>query len=90
VATLVISDAGKEMFKEASFGRRELTIKSANGHSYRSCERAIAMIASGEFPIAELSAPAYGLNEASKAIDAVEGLIDRAITFASVVPELRD
>jgi len=88
VATIVISDAGKETIREASFGRRELTIKSANGHSYRSCERALQMIASGEFPIAELSTPPYGLNQAGEAIDAVAGLIDRSITFTSVVPRL--
>jgi len=88
VATLVVSDAGKETFAEASFGRRELTIKSANGHSYASCERAIQMIASGDFPIAELSTEPYPLNQAAQAIDAVAGLIDRAITFASIVPEV--
>ena len=88
VATLVISDAGKESVSEASFGRRELTIKSANGHSYRSCERAIQMIASGEFPIGDLSVPPFGLNQASQAI-AVAGKVDRAITFASIVPEVR-
>jgi threonine dehydrogenase-like Zn-dependent dehydrogenase len=86
VATLVISDAGKETFREASFGRRELTIKSANGHSFRSCERAIAMIASGEFPIAELSSGPFSLHQASEAIDAVAGLSDRSITFTSIVP----
>jgi threonine dehydrogenase-like Zn-dependent dehydrogenase len=89
VATVVVSDAGKESLSEASFGRRELTIKSANGHSYRSCERAIQMIASGDFPIAELSTAPFGLNQASQAIDAVAGLIDRSITFTSIVPELR-
>jgi threonine dehydrogenase-like Zn-dependent dehydrogenase len=88
VATIVISDAGKEKLREASFGRRELTLKSANGHSFRSCERAIQMIASDEFPIAELSQPAYGLDQAQRAIDAVEGIVDRSITFVSIIPEL--
>lgn len=88
VATIVVSDAGKETFREASFGRRELTIKSSNGHSYASCERAIQMIASGEYPIAELSTPPYRLDQAREAIDAVAGLVDRSITFTSLVPEL--
>ena len=89
VATVVISDAGKEALSEASFGRRELTLKSSNGHSYRSCERAIAMIASGEVDVASLSTAPYGLNQAAEAIDAVAGLIDRAITFASIVPRVQ-
>src|SRR5262249_11137126 len=38
-ATVVVSNAGGEVLREASFGRRELTIRSANGHSYRSCEQ---------------------------------------------------
>ncbi|MBV8719169.1 MAG: alcohol dehydrogenase catalytic domain-containing protein [Chloroflexi bacterium] len=88
VATVVISDAGKESVSEASFGRRELTLKSSNGHSYRSCERAIDMIAAGEVDIAALSVPPYGLDQAATAIDAVAGLIDRSITFASIEPRL--
>jgi threonine dehydrogenase-like Zn-dependent dehydrogenase len=88
VATIVISDAGKETLSEASFGRRDLTIKSANGHSYTACEQAIAMIASGAVPIASLSTEPYALNQASEAIDAVAGLVDRSITFTSIVPKL--
>jgi threonine dehydrogenase-like Zn-dependent dehydrogenase len=88
IATIVISDAGNEILRESSFGRRELTIKSANGHSFRSCERALQMIASGEAPVAELSTPPFGLDRASEAIDAVEGLVDRSIVFASVVPRV--
>jgi threonine dehydrogenase-like Zn-dependent dehydrogenase len=88
IATLVISDAGNETLHEASFGRRELTIKSSNGHSYRSCEQALQLIASNSVPVAELSAPPFGLDQASEAIDAVEGVLDRSIVFASVVPEL--
>jgi threonine dehydrogenase-like Zn-dependent dehydrogenase len=88
VATMVISDAGKETLREASFGRRELTIKSANGHSYAACEQAIAMIASGLYPIAALSTEPYALNQASEAIDAVAGLVDRSITFTSIIPKL--
>ena len=88
VATIVISDAGQETLREASFGRRELTLRSANGHSFRSCQRALEMIASGEFPIETLSHPPYRLDQAALAIDAVEGLVDRSITFASIVPEL--
>jgi threonine dehydrogenase-like Zn-dependent dehydrogenase len=88
VATVVISDAGKESINEASFGRRELTLKSSNGHSYRSCERAIDMIASGEVDVEALSVPPYPLNRAAEAIDAVAGLIDRSITFASIVPRV--
>lgn len=88
VATVVISDAGKESINEASFGRRELTLKSSNGHSYRSCERAIDMIASGEVDVESLSVAPYPLSRAAEAIDAVAGLIDRSITFASIVPTL--
>jgi threonine dehydrogenase-like Zn-dependent dehydrogenase len=88
VATIVISDAGKETLREASFGRRELTIKSANGHSYAACEQAIAMIASGLFPIAALSTKPYSLNQAAEAIDAVAGVIDRSITFTSIIPTI--
>ena len=88
VATIVLSDAGDETIALKSFGRRELTIKSSNGHSYASVEAAISMIASGDYPIAELTAPPFTLDQASEAIDAVEGLVDRSITFATIVPRL--
>jgi threonine dehydrogenase-like Zn-dependent dehydrogenase len=88
VATIVLSDPGNESIELRSFGRRELTIKSSNGHSYESVERAIQMIASGDYPIAELTAPAYCLDQASEAIDAVAGLIDRSITFATILPKV--
>lgn len=88
IATMVISDAGKEMMPTFGFGRRELTVKFSNGHSYQSVERAIAMIASGEYPIEQLSTKPYPLSKASEAVDAVAGLIDRSITFASIVPTL--
>ena len=68
VATIVISDAGNETMRESSFGRRELTIKSSNGHSYRSCERALELIGSGEVLVAALSNPPFGLDHASDAI----------------------
>jgi threonine dehydrogenase-like Zn-dependent dehydrogenase len=86
VATIVVSDAGRETIDVGAFGRRELTIKSANGHSYQSVERAIQMIASGDYPIAELTAPPYTLDRASEAIDAAAGLIDPAITFVTILP----
>jgi threonine dehydrogenase-like Zn-dependent dehydrogenase len=88
VATIVLSDAGDETIALKSFGRRELTIKSSNGHSYASVEAAISMIASGDYPIAELTAPPYTLDQASQAVDAVEGLVDRSITFATILPRL--
>lgn len=88
VATVVLSDAGNEALPLKSFGRRELTIKSSNGHSYRSVERAIQMIASGDFPIEELTAPPFTLDRAADAIDAVAGVTDRSITFATILPKL--
>ena len=89
LATIVLSDAGEERLDLAWFGRRDLVIKSSNGHSYESVEQAIQMIVSGEFPIAELSTTPYPLNQASEAIDAVAGVFDRSITFTSIVPEVR-
>jgi threonine dehydrogenase-like Zn-dependent dehydrogenase len=88
VATIVVSDAGRESIEVGAFGRRELTIRAANGHSYQSVERAIQMIASGDYPIEALTAPPYTLDRAAEAIDAAAGLTDPAITFVTILPTL--
>ena len=45
---IVLGVAGDELIRTTGTGRKNLTIKWAHGHSYRSVERAIQTIASGE------------------------------------------
>jgi threonine dehydrogenase-like Zn-dependent dehydrogenase len=83
---VVLAAAGGEAIDVASFGRRKLTLKQANGHSYRSVERAIEFLASGLLPMDEIATHTFGLDQAKQAIDAVAGRSGSAI-HVSIVPD---
>jgi threonine dehydrogenase-like Zn-dependent dehydrogenase len=52
---------------------KAVTIKSARGHSYRSCELAVKQLASGRFPLEQLTTHTFGLRDVDRAIKAVGG-----------------
>ena len=64
---------------------KAITIKSARGHSWRSCELALRQLASGRFPLEALTTHTYGLAEADRAIRAVGGAEDGVI-HVSLLP----
>lgn len=68
---------------------KAITIKSARGHSYRSCELALAQLASGRFPLERLTTHTYGLSEVDTAIRAVGGGVDDVV-HVSLLPWKRD
>ncbi len=84
---IVLPAAGNELIDVGSFGRRMLTLKQANGHSYRSVEQAIAFLASGELPMDRIATHTFGLGQAKEAIDAVAGKAGEAI-HVSIVPDV--
>jgi threonine dehydrogenase-like Zn-dependent dehydrogenase len=65
---------------------KAITIKSARGHSFRSCELALAQLASHRFPLELLSTHAYGLGEVDTAIRAVGGEVDDGVVHVSLLP----
>src|SRR5262249_16182507 len=52
---------------------KSIAMKSARGHSYRSCELALAQLASGRFPLEKLSTHTFGLKDTDRAIRTVGG-----------------
>ena len=56
---------------------KAITIKSARGHSYRSCELALEQLASGRFPLERLATHSFGLDEVDHAIRALAGETER-------------
>lgn len=52
---------------------KAITIKSARGHSYRSCELAMAQLASHRFPLERLATHRFGLADVDRAIRTVGG-----------------
>jgi threonine dehydrogenase-like Zn-dependent dehydrogenase len=67
---------------------KAITIKSARGHSYRSCELAVAQLASRRFPLEALSTHNFGLSEVDRAIRAVGGEETDGVVHVSLLPWL--
>jgi threonine dehydrogenase-like Zn-dependent dehydrogenase len=69
---------------------KAITVKSARGHSYRSCELAVAQLASRRFPLEALSTHSFGLSEVDRAIRAVGGQESDGVVHVSLLPWLED
>ncbi|MEQ3549837.1 zinc-binding dehydrogenase [Pseudonocardia nematodicida] len=65
---------------------KAITIRSARGHGYRSCELAIAQLASGRFPLERLATHSFGLAETDAAIRAVGGETGDDVVHVSLLP----
>ena len=70
---VVLAGAGNQQISTGDGGRKNLTLKWANGHSYRSVELAVACIASGKYPISDISTHHFGLKDVALAIQSVAG-----------------
>ena len=84
--TMVLAAPGSEDISVGSVGRRNLVMKWAHGHSYASVELAIQMIASGKYPLDEISTHTFGLNSVADAIQAVSGEGVPGAIHVSVIP----
>jgi len=65
---------------------KAITIKSARGHSYRSCELALAQLASHRFPLELLTTHTFGLGDVDRAIRSVGGEVDEGVVHVSLLP----
>lgn len=65
---------------------KAITIKSARGHSYRSCELAMAQLASHRFPLEQLVTHRLGLPDVDQAIRTVAGELDHDVIHVSLEP----
>jgi threonine dehydrogenase-like Zn-dependent dehydrogenase len=65
---------------------KAITIKSARGHSYRSCELALAQLGSGRFPLELLTTHTFGLSDVDRAIRSVGGEGDAGVIHVSLLP----
>jgi threonine dehydrogenase-like Zn-dependent dehydrogenase len=65
---------------------KAITIRSARGHSYRSCELALDQLASQRFPLELLTTHTFGLADADRAIRAVGGEGEDGVIHVSLLP----
>jgi threonine dehydrogenase-like Zn-dependent dehydrogenase len=63
-----------------------ITIKSARGHSYRSCELALRQLASHRFPLELVTTHTFGLADADLAIKSVGGEGAAGVIHVSLLP----
>lgn len=67
---------------------KAMTILSARGHSYRSCELALQELASGRLPLERLTTHTFGLQDVDHAIRAVGGEVEEGVIHVSLFPWL--
>lgn len=65
---------------------KSIALKSARGHSYRSCELALEQLASGRFPLERLSTHSFGLADTDRAIRTVGGEGEGDALHVSLLP----
>lgn len=63
-----------------------ITIKSARGHSYRSCELALEQLASRRFPLDLVTTHTFGLKDTDLAIKSVGGQGEKDVIHVSLLP----
>ncbi|NWB91442.1 zinc-dependent alcohol dehydrogenase [Pseudomonas agarici] len=63
-----------------------ITIKSARGHNYRSCELALEQLASKRFPLELLTTHRFGLEDTDLAIQSVAGKGEEGVVHVSLMP----
>jgi threonine dehydrogenase-like Zn-dependent dehydrogenase len=85
-STIVLAAPGSEDISVGSVGRRNVVMKWAHGHSYASVELAIQMIASGKYPLDEISTHTFRLDQVADAIQAVAGEGAPGAIHVSVIP----
>jgi threonine dehydrogenase-like Zn-dependent dehydrogenase len=66
--------------------RKHLTVRGARGHSYAAVEWAIALLASGRYPLDLLASMNCRLPDAAQAVLGTGGELDRPVIHAAVVP----
>jgi threonine dehydrogenase-like Zn-dependent dehydrogenase len=63
-----------------------IALKSARGHSYRAVEQALAMLASGRFPLERLGTHRFGLEDVDRAIRTMGGETGEDAIHVSLMP----
>ena len=88
--TLVLAGAGDEPVSLGVAGkrpRRDLTVKTANGHSYASVTESIGYLTSGKHPeLLELSTHQFPLEQAARALETAGGEGDSGAIHVTLLP----
>jgi len=89
--TLVAPAASAQPLEQFAFGRitrKCITVRGVRGHSYEAVEWALAVMASGRVPLAEMCSLECSLDEVDRAIRGTAGELDIPVIHAAVLPGL--
>ncbi|HWK11829.1 MAG TPA: zinc-binding dehydrogenase [Vicinamibacterales bacterium] len=87
--TMIVQADGNQKFADFPIGRltrKGMTLKSARGHSYRSVEMALQLLATKRFPLDIITTHRFGLSEVDYAIRSVGGQGAPGAIHVSVMP----
>ncbi|HET8563297.1 MAG TPA: zinc-binding dehydrogenase [Candidatus Binatia bacterium] len=89
ISAVVLAGPGDQEIPSRGFGRKLVTMKWVQGSSYRAFELGLQVMASGKYPLGEISTHQFDLthvNEAIRAFAGEEG--PEGVIHASVRPEI--
>jgi threonine dehydrogenase-like Zn-dependent dehydrogenase len=87
--TMIVQADGNQTFPDFPIGRltrKGMTLKSARGHSYRSVEMALQLLAAKRFPLDLITTHRFGLSDVDYAIRSVGGQGAPGAIHVSVMP----
>ena len=73
-------------FPVGRVANKYITIKSARGHNFRSCELALQQLASRRFPLGLITTHRFGLEDTDLAIKSVGGTEAEGVIHVSLMP----
>jgi len=89
IATIVLAGPGTQEIPTKGFGRKLITMKWVQGASFNAFELGLQLMASGRYPLSEISTHQFDLRHVNEAIRAFAGEAEPAgVIHASIRPEV--
>ncbi len=89
IGTIVLAGPGNQQIPSRGFGRKLVTMKWVQGSSFTAFELGLQVMASGKYPLGEMSTHQFDLNHVDHAIRSFAGEDGSAgeVIHASIVPQ---
>jgi threonine dehydrogenase-like Zn-dependent dehydrogenase len=88
ISTIVLAGPGDQQVPSRGFGRKLVTMKWVQGSSFAAFELCLQLMASGRYPLGEISTHQFDLNHVNEAIRAFAGEAEpQGVIHASIRPQ---
>ena len=90
ISTVVLAGPGNQEIPSRGFGRKLVTMKWVQGSSFTAFDLGLQVMASGRYPLGEISTHQFGLNHVNEAIRSFAGEDGPGgeVIHASIVPQM--